>query len=67
MRFTNSESELIQTKIKNALTLTLSPWRGNLEPVLRDHSLTTEPSQALGNVLPLPLREGRGEGLFIFV
>ena len=47
---------------KLALTLTLSPRRGNLQWPHREKSLTGEHCPALEKILPLPGGEGRGEG-----
>ena len=52
----------VQSEITHALTLTLSPRRGNLQWVRREKSLIGEHSPALEKVLPLPAGEGRGEG-----
>ena len=45
-----------------ALTLALSPRRGNRPRPRREKSLNSEPIPALEKVLPLPGGEGRGEG-----
>ena len=52
----------MQSEKRFALTLTLSPRRGNHQWPRWDKSLTGEPSPALEKVLPLPGGEGWGEG-----
>ena len=52
----------MQSEVTLALTLTLSPRRGNLQWVGREKSLAGEHSPALEKVLPLPAGEGWGEG-----
>ena len=51
-----------QSELSLALTLTLSPRRGNPQWPRRKSSQTDEPFPAQDKILPLPGREGRGEG-----
>ena len=52
----------MQSEFTLALTLTLSPRRGNRQWQRRNNSLNGEPFPGLEKVLPLPGGEGRGEG-----
>ena len=52
----------MQSEVTLALTLTLSPRRGNRQWLRWEKSLTGGPIPALEKVLPLPGGEGRGEG-----
>ena len=52
----------MQSEVTLALTLTLSPRRGNRQWPRRKNSLNGEPFPALEKVLPLPGGEGWGEG-----
>ena len=52
----------MQSKVTLALTLTLSPRRGNRQWPRRKNSLNGESFPALEKVLPLPGGEGRGGG-----
>ena len=52
----------MQSEIRLALTLTLSPQEREPAMVVLGKSLNGEHSPALENLLPLPGGEGRGEG-----
>ena len=52
----------MQSVVTLALTLTLSPRRGNFKWPRRKNSLNGKPIPALEKVPPLPGGEGRGEG-----
>ena len=52
----------VHSKIRLALTLALSPRRGNHQWRRRKNALTGGPFPALEKVLPLLEGEGRGEG-----
>ena len=55
-------AETMQSGVTLALTLTLSPRRGNRQWLRRKNSSNGEPFPALEKILPLPGGEGRGEG-----
>ena len=57
----------MQSETRLALTLTLSPRRGNPQRLRREKSLNGEPCPALEKVLPLPGGEGRREGERAFI
>ena len=52
----------MQSESRLALTLTLSPRRGNFQCMRQEESLIGEHTPALEKVLPLLGGEGRGEG-----
>ena len=58
----NFSAVSMQSEVTPALTLTLSPRRGNRPWPRRKKSSNGEPIPALEKVLPLPGGEGRGEG-----
>ena len=60
--FGPSSAVTMQSEIRPALTLTLSPRRGNPQWPRREKSVISELSPALEKILPLPGGEGRGEG-----